>query len=826
MLAAMLASSGAGMALVRFVPWSDAARKAGIPRAFAFAIAPFLLGMLAVLALGVFRGASHAFHLGVVFAGLLMLCSTVVLTRPLPRFERPGKPFPIDRWEWVFGGLLAAWVTLLIVDSIFMPLMQNDALEYATVGRMLFELRDLLAYPALDPTVGASGFYGPWTHPPLYVALSYIANVFQGHADAPGLMRLISPWCALAATAVVYSMGCLINRITGLLSALVFLSTPLLFLGAGSALLDPLPVLGMTLILCTVTMLEGAPARRGAVQGLTLGLALWTHSQAVLFVPLAVVAVVLNTGWCEKRALVKQLGALLGIAGLIAAWPYGRNFLLFGSFISDTPAVFAMEELNWAEYFSKVRGMSTWSEKIQYGILKGWFALEAYSWSFWLMLPGVIFCVRRWNGGHLWEVLRKGQAEDMPERWKLVMLGVMICYLCGVVLSTLLGIDLMIRNERYLLVIMPCVSLFAGSGIAQMLSWQCRYKQEKAHRESNPRRWAGILFIFLVLLVGSAQLIFVGGHRWKTLDLSLGQIWLPHEEKLSKWPAFRTVSYLKHAVPQDATVLSMKPADMYYAGRRMISYLDPRLLPFYADRDVVAACQKLRDLGVRYIHVPDYSLPPVYNSALQGIMGRRDLTRLAYSAGGNQIYELRSADSVIPERAMDLTPGHASWTQISQLTLGGRKGLLRFTLSSKVMDPGEISAPQFSFPFFYRDLSTSLLSEPRPLPEKVDAKGVSAKELAREYRLDLDLEGDAFAQVYLKRFSIEDRLQDEYLIGEIALERQRPTRRFTKRIIVPADTASIRIVVEHRGKTTLRVVQATLVPLKSHRVSDLFILAR
>ena len=301
MLAAMLASSGAGLALVRFVPWSDAARQAGIPRAFAFAIAPFLLGMLAVIALGVFRGASHAFHLGVVFVGLLLLCSTVVFSRPLHKLERPGTPKPIGRWDWVFGGLLAVWVVLLIVDTLFMPLMQNDALEYATVGRLLFELRDLLAYPALDPAVSTSGFYGPWTHPPFYPALIYITNVFQGHADTPGLMRLISPWCALAATAVVFSMGCLANRLTGLVSALIFLSTPLFFLGAGSALIDPLPILGMTLVLCAVTMVDGTPVRRGAVQGLTLGLALWTHSQAVLLVPLAVFAIVINTGWRGLR---------------------------------------------------------------------------------------------------------------------------------------------------------------------------------------------------------------------------------------------------------------------------------------------------------------------------------------------------------------------------------------------------------------------------------------------------------------------------------------------------------------------------------------------
>ena len=264
MLAAMLASSGAGLALVRFVPWSDAARQAGIPRTFAFAIAPFLLGMLAVLALGVFRGASHAFHLGVVFVGLLLLCSTVVFSRPLPKLERPGTPLPIGLWEWVFGGLLAVWVVLLIVDTLFMPLMQNDALEYATVGRLLYELRDLFAYPAIDPMAGRSGFYGPWTHPPLYPALIYIPMSFKGMLTSPGLMRLISPWCALAATAVVSRHGTAGKQSRRNVSAaVIFLSTPLFFLGVGSALIDALPILGMTLVLCATWQLRAAISIEG-----------------------------------------------------------------------------------------------------------------------------------------------------------------------------------------------------------------------------------------------------------------------------------------------------------------------------------------------------------------------------------------------------------------------------------------------------------------------------------------------------------------------------------------------------------------------------------
>jgi 4-amino-4-deoxy-L-arabinose transferase-like glycosyltransferase len=814
MLAAMLASSGAGFALVRFVPWSDTARQAGIPRAFACAIAPFLLGILAVLALGVFRGASHAFHLGVVFAGLLLLCATVVLTRPLPRFERPGKPLPIDRWERVFSGLLAAWVVLLILDTLFMPLMQNDALEYATVGRLLFELRDLLAYPALDPTVGASGFYGPWTHPPLYIALSYIANVFQGHADAPGLMRLISPWCALAATAVVYSMGCLINRTTGLLSALVFLSTPLLFLGAGSALIDPLPVLGMTLVLCTATMVEGSPARRGAVQGLTLGLALWTHSLAVLFVPLAVVAIVVNAGWHGLRTFMHQIPVLLGVAGLVAAWPYCRNLELFGSFISDNPAVFALQKLNWPEYFSMARGLESWPEKIQYGLFKGWFALEAYSLSFWLMTLGAVLYWRQMNlrlsGTHL----HHENAPGIFDRLMLTASGVVVVYLCGTALSMLIGIDLMIRNERYLLMLMPCVALLAAGGLSRMLKRTTGAPETQPVDNYGMNAHFSILIRTAIIVILSAQLVALAAYRWNTIGVPAAKAGSYQEAMLQEVPAYRAVDYLQKKVSAEATVFSLKPADMYYSGKRMISYLDPRLIPFYGELDAVLAWQRLSDLGVSHLHIPVYALPPLYNSALQEIMGHHDLSRLVYSSGGYQIYALSRAGKASFGNPMDISPGTIPWTRINEIVWGGRKSLFKLTLSTKTIRPGEVSHSDHTLPFFLRERATLLLSGSGDIRDSIAKPEIIAVTGGHEYLVDLQLEGPAFAQVYLMQYDTSGRLLNQGLIGEIILGRQDPIRQFLRRFIAHPDASSVRIGVGHHGNASIQILKAALVSVE------------
>ena len=816
LLGVFFASSVAGLSLSRLIPWSSTAREAGIPRAFGIACAPFLLGLLSVIALGLFRFNSHGFHLGVVCIGLIGLCAIAQMwpapIRPSPLHGRTERGL----FSWVLGGLLMAYIAILIIFAVFVPLTQNDALEYAMVGRMLFDTRDLFSYPVLNPGAGNFGFYAPWTHPPLYVSMIYIANVIQGHADIPGLMRLISPWCALSATGLVYAIGCMGGRITGLLAAVFFLSTPMLFLGAGSALIDPLPVLGISLVLCTVIAVEGGAVLCGVVQGLTLGCALWAHSQTVLFIPLTLAALVLKKGWREPRAFLLQAIVLLGFAGLIAAWPYGRNLLLFGSIISDNPAVFALKELRWAEYFSMARGLESWPEKIQYGIFKGWFALEAYALAFWSMSLGVALYLARLHRRHIWAQLRRGDFSQVPDNWLFVTFGVALIYICGAFLSALLGIDQIIRSERYMLVILPCVAVLAGSGIfhwARLPSPGSGEKEDSEH--PLPLVRYSVVKSAVIVLLFAAQLIVFGGYRWLSPGATAGQTGYHKIETLQQWPAYGAIEYLRNKVTLQSVVFTMKPSDMYYSERQMVSYLDPRMIPIYLETDVMLARQRLRGLGVSHLHIPDYSLPPVYNSALQEMIARPDLTQLVFSSGGYQIYEVREDADPVLGTPLDISPGAIPWTQASQLVLGGRKSILRLPLSSRVMDHSEVSHDFTDLPFFQRERAQIVLSGTDPVLEGNAAHVLIPVSGAKEYRLEMDLEGHAWVQVYLSQYDKVGRLLNQVMMGEIALGKQDPKRRFERRFISHPDAVSVRIGIEHRGNSSLRVVKASLVSLSS-----------
>ena len=168
-----------------------------------------------------------------------------------------------------------------------------------------------------------------------------------------------------------------------------------------------------------------------------------------------------------------------------------------------------------------------------------------------------------------------------------------------------------------------------------------------------------MLITTAIIVVLSAQFVAIGTYRWKAFGVSAAQAGFCQEALLLDVPAYHAVDYLRSEVPSGATVFSLKPADMYYSEKRMLSYLDPRLIPFYGEPDAVIAWQMLCDLGVSYLHIPNYALPPLYNSALQEIMGRHDLSRLVYSSDGYQIYSLHRTKEVSSGTKIDISPGRS-----------------------------------------------------------------------------------------------------------------------------------------------------------------------
>jgi hypothetical protein len=772
-LALVILASAAGCALASRMSWTEEAVPAGLPLAAGLAAAPLLAGLAAVGALWAWPGGPPGGHLLVVLVSLSVVA--------LAAFRSPGA-----WWRSVSRGvgwrdapaawMLAGFGVLLVVDCLTVPLIQNDALEYATVARILFDTRQIGAYPVIDAGQHRSGFYGPWTHPPLYVALLYLGDAIQRQAEDATVLRLFAPWCLAGAVACVIALAHWARRGAGALAGVLLASTPLLFLGAASALIDALPVLGFSLSVLAVAGAGAGLWPRAMLVGGALGLALWTHSQAILFPLLVLPLLCLREAGgplARMRAAAPIALASVALALLVGALPYLRNQVLFGSPVSDNPIVFALPSLDWQEYFRVQRGLSSAGEIVQYGLLKPWFAVEAYSLVFWLALPPMLGLWRRMPSA----LAGGAPRADPPGQPPVVAMcaAIVALYLAGAVLSVALGVDLMVRNERYMLVLVPGAAVLAAGWLAGS-------------------RWR-----HAVLAVLALQLLVLGAYRAS----QLGQASAKTQTALERWPPFGAAAYVASNLPADARVLSLKPADMFYAGRTMTSYLDPALLPFYDEHDARAAAQRLRQLGVGWVQMPDYWLPPVYNSALMQILADPALTDLRFDREGYQVFALREETGSAQVAACGSRHELHGWSRERQFVLGGRKNLLRLPLGTEPLRGNEESRSWNRSPVFQRETLMALSSR----------IGLAPPTQTSEWLIDVQVEGEGYLQVLASWLDADGRVIERRLVADRPLAAGDGVVRLARRVLARPGTRQLELRLEHRAASRLRPLAASVEPL-------------
>lgn len=818
LLAIILLCMVAGWFWSRNLPWSQEAHRVHMPALAGLALGPFLFAMSGVVVLGLLPGASHQTHL---LASLCLIAGALLAgwlfgRGRAQRFVPPSEA-RLTIGELALVAALAFAAAALLFISVFVPLTQNDSLEYATVGRILFEARTLAAYPVLNPETNSAGFFGPWTHPPLYVAAIYLVEIIQGHAQAPGALRLISPWFLLTATGVVYATGALVDRRTGLASALIFLTTPLLFLGAGSALLDALYVSAFALLVAALASIEARPVARGAIVGATIGLGLWTHSVAVLFLPLGLVGLAIHRGVLNVRELTREVAVAVAFALLVGGGWYWRNIVLFGSPISDNPAVFALPSLHWDDYFLINRGLDTPVAMIQYGILKGWFSFEALSITYWGMMVGFAAVLLAGGGKKALFVTLRG-SSTIPSRGVLYLaFGLVGVYLAGLIVSVLLGLDLMVKNERYILPMQVLAAIGAGVGYLFVLDKIAIWMNQAAALF----RLLGMAVLAVAL---SIQCGIFARYTLSKNDLNVANVGRQSfSDVLSKVPEYRLTDYLRNEIPSGALVLSLKPSDMYYADRRMVSYLDERLIPFYAIKDPQEGAAYLQKVAIIYVHVPDYGIPSFYNSALYEILRSSKLSDLLVSNIGGQIYRLNPVaemersvryDSALFDVGSDAS---AIQTVVKEegFALGGRKATSQINTGTGGESSLQITAG-LPLDLFHRHWRTRL----RLRMVGSNGQGLLPVSPGAEYAWDIELSGRGAVALLLDFYDQHGVRLSSRQLTTFEMTREMSPRQFGQRFLVPEGGHHVQASLWLSGKTELEIRGSRIAKRRDLRYSQ------
>lgn len=783
---AIVLSFLASFSVVKLIQFRTDLEKPNTAALFALALSPFTFSAVAIVVMILFDRHSHQFHLYATYIGLLCLALFSVRTWSQITFNSKSESYSTT--EKLLSSVLVLSLGAVLFNAISFPLTQNDSLEYMTVAREMFITRSIYTYPLLDSAASHSGFYGPWTHSPMYVVLIYFFDIMQGHAEFPGIASFVSFWFLCSALIFIYLLGCIHNRIAGFVACLSLMIAPLFFLGVDASLIDALPVSGFAMMLCSI-LLFSINKRNAFVAGILLGFGVWTHSEAVLFLPLFVAGVIIFYGLKRWRNWLVFSGIALIVAILVAAWPYLRNLQIYQSMVEiDVEGVFTIPELGWKDYFRTGRGIDYLTAKIQYGVFKGWFSLKEYSFTYWLMLIGVFVFFTHTKVISIFRHLFVEKSLKFQERVVLLYIGLVLCYLVGVILSIALDMDMMIRNERYQLAISPAVVLVVGWGMSSLLS-------SRPSKGFFSRRCVLIMLLLFSVLHSSA---FIAYRLIKNNFLIADFITsFPSRERVH--PELSIGDYLNQHTLDTSIVLSLRPADMYYVKRRMISYLDPRLISFYREKDKNVAVSILKDLGISYVYLTDYALPSFYNSILQEILMDKDLATLEFDMKGYQVYALKPSKQQVTE-TYNMINDEAAWTKKCQLVIGGRKAIkyVDLYLSEEKIDLTKISQPCLDTPLFHRDYITLLLS-----------KGMEVTP-GQEYGLNVGLEGDGYIQFWLVYYDKHGEINKRILYGDTLLSDSRPRQTFNRRFKVPADAAFIRLGVEHKGYSRIRIKEVEL----------------
>lgn len=301
------------------------------------------------------------------------------ITRDEVRWQA-GEASWLSAWIRRRGGLAVLligvggfnWLTLLRRPAPFVD-------EAWNASRALGLLRTGRAFGDLDAGV-FERFDGYWTYFP-WLGTAIHASAIWAFGLSLFSVRLVSLVFGLALLVAVFAIG---NRLGGVRQGLtVVLLTALSQAYLLTSHLARHDIIVAALGFGAVALYFTDEARgfsiKSVLSGLTVGLALDIHPNAVIFGPTVAALYLLDHGWAflrEKRFWGFVAGGMAGVAyfAAIHVLPYPRTYALLSSTFAGAwhqPPLFTLNPGVWLESFLRLLGLIAWGEDFRILLLVG-----------------------------------------------------------------------------------------------------------------------------------------------------------------------------------------------------------------------------------------------------------------------------------------------------------------------------------------------------------------------------------------------------------------------------------------------------------------------
>jgi len=404
-----------------------------------------------------------------------------------------------------------------------------------------------------------------------------------------------------------------------------------------------------------------------------------------------------------------------------------------------------------------------------------------------------------------------------------------VVYLGGVVASVVLGLDLMIKNERYLLVIMSPVAILAAFGVTSAIRMITGFRTI-GHAVLLDSRSITLTMSLLgagisIVLVPMVPMVAIPIGKMLVRPVSVPAATQLSQSKASRErdrvssyaPMLGVAKWLSESTARDTVVLSMRPSDLYYADRRMVSYLDPRLLEFYRQNDPVQGAAILARMGVSVIHLSDYFIPPISHSSLMQILADPNLATLQYDSYGVQVYQLAKSGKFL-DQGFDYASASGLWLEtlvffmpipMDRLVSG------TFARSLPLADSGDRTNPIGPL---HRAFGTWLTPSGSTKFPDLRINSIVPVSPGTEYLLDIEFDGCGYFSVWIVEYGQDGqivtsggrgstRLMDLAACGSSLAN-------FKRRFQTNGKAQFVRVGIEHRGYSWVSVKKFALVSIR------------
>jgi len=718
-------------------------------------LAPFILGFFSFVLIWLFNPSFQQYYAPVLFALPLLVLFYFYLKKGISgifSFSPNIKP----------SSVLLIGIGLFLIG--YFPLTQNDGLEYVQAAKVLFDSFSPADYPILNSSETKSGFYAPWTHPPFFIYLSIAFNSLNSF-DPIVILSRIGPFWFYILTGLVLnkSYRLIFNRPTDLGLWLLFI-VPLSFLGACFGLIDGLVIFGSSFILYSFIATEVLSIKSIVRIGVVMGLSMYSHSQSLMF-PLLFFApfLLIFRNKYSLVLLVKKYVAIGLISALVISPVYIWNYFVYGTIVSDSPTIFALKELNFHEYFTIGRGVGSLSSKIIYGFLKGFTSLESFNVIFFLWMCGFIVHLKK---------RRKG--VDTNDTLALAAFLPPLIYMLLALVTVFLDIDVMIKNERYFLIILPQVVL----GSAYFLECILDFFKDRLS-QNNIIKYVkaplGILFLLNVLVIAY--------HPMLKLGLKPTEIFTPVIKKLDKWSNHGVIEKI-NSIENDKLIYTFIPADMHYSSKKMLSFLDARCAPIYLAKNKKELLKELKKLNVGYLHVPNYSFPTIYNTKIPHLLMDEEWITLAHESNGFKLFSINGQKDDNKKNIERHKIDAKNLSTINKLlNIGGRKNLTTIKI-------GETENSENLMNIFEREFITEYEFERIPISKKA------------VHYIDVKISGRGLHKVKLKFYDDKGNVVNTYRSDDFVLNGQD----YSPPLVFENNGYdSVKLIVDQWGASNLKV---------------------